>query len=171
MTRMNRSGLVVAAALVLLTSASAFAQESAVVTGQLQVTASVVPNCRLNAAALSFGAYDPLQRNATVPLTATTDLTLLCTRNTPATVSLDFGVNGTGGQERALGLAEERLRYQLFRDPARTMLWGTGGDAVSVGAATGVASPMTFPVYGSIFPAQEVSSGAYSDIITARVDF
>lgn len=167
----KRAGQALIVALIAAGATTLHAQQTEVATAQLQVLASVSSNCRLNVLPLDFGSYDPLDRNSSEPLRAETDLSLLCTRNTPATVSLDFGVNASSIDGRSLALGPDRLRYQLFRDSSRTQIWGSGADAFSIGAAPGIREPLTLPVYGAIPPAQEVISGSYSDTITARVDF
>jgi spore coat protein U-like protein len=162
--------LLVLSGLLLVTIAAA-AQEVPLATAQLQVNATVVPNCRLEALPLDFGAYDPLGAHSSVALQAYTELILLCTRNTSATISLDGGVHGTSIETRALAQGLERLEYQLFHDSARSTIWGSGASAASIGQTLGTREPAVFPIFGSIPPAQEVTAGSYSDVITARVDF
>ncbi|MGZ7030531.1 MAG: spore coat protein U domain-containing protein, partial [Thermoanaerobaculia bacterium] len=58
---------------------------------RMDVTATVVANCRLTVPPLTFGAYDPLDAHSVQPDDALTTLIVNCTRNTSASVTLDFG--------------------------------------------------------------------------------
>ena len=66
--------------------------------------------------------------------------------------------------------ARDRLDYDLFQDPGRTIHWGdrSGMDTLEV-LTTG--APQTVPVYGQIPGGQRVRDGIYSDMITVRVLF
>jgi spore coat protein U-like protein len=138
---------------------------------RMDVTATVVPNCRLTVNALSFGIYDPLANHSTQPADATTIMRVNCTRATGASVSFDSGRNGAAGGERLLaGPGSERLRYQIFRDSARSQVWGIGAESF-VFLSRGVTQPEELTVFGRILPSQEVSPGSYADILTATVHF
>ncbi|HSP14434.1 MAG TPA: spore coat U domain-containing protein [Thermoanaerobaculia bacterium] len=138
---------------------------------RMDVTATVVANCRLIVPALSFGTYDPLAAHATQPADASVDVTLNCTRNTPAALSFNFGLHSPSGGNRAMGgPGSADLRYQIYRDAARSEVWSQGTEALRL-VAHGVGVPDQFTVFGRIPPAQEVDPGAYSDVLTATVDF
>jgi spore coat protein U domain-containing protein, fimbrial subunit CupE1/2/3/6 len=138
---------------------------------RMEVTATVVANCRLIVPALSFGTYDPLAAHATQPDDAAVDVTLNCTRNTPAALSFDFGLHSPSGGGRAMGgPGSSPLHYQIYRDAARSQVWNRGTEALRL-IAHGVGVPDQFTVFGRIPPAQEVDPGAYSDVLTATVDF
>lgn len=148
----------------------ALAQEQ--VSTTLRVTATVVPNCRVDIQPMSFGLYDPLLDHSTAPLQAQAEMSLLCTRNVPANIELDQGGYGTDIRARLLGLGSDRLGYGLFLDPARTRVWGIGNDAMVLnGTERQGSDPLLLTIYGAIPPAQEVIAGDYTDIVTARVNF
>lgn len=140
-------------------------------TGKIEVSAVVVSNCRLTISPLLFGEYDPLGVHQAQPLDAVTDLRLLCTRNAGATISLDNGVHAAGAGERRLQNAGDALDYRIFRDASRTQAWGEGSDALVLSSTTGGIEPERITVYGRIPAAQQVLSGAYTDVVTAKVDF
>lgn len=150
--------------------AVALAQEE--VTTTLQVSATVVPNCRVEIQPMAFGLYDPLLDHSTAPLQAQAEMSLLCTRNVPANIELDQGSYGTDTRARLLGLGAGRLGYGLFLDAARSRVWGIGSDALVLsGSEREGSDPLILTIYGAIPPAQEVVAGDYTDIVTARVNF
>ena len=153
-----------------LAVAPAQAQSSASAT--VLVTARVVPNCRVDIQPMNFGVYDPLLSHAASPLHAQSELSLLCTRNVPASIELDAGSYGANTRARTLAQGGIRLGYGLFTDAARNRVWGIGSDAfVLNGTEREGQDPLRLTVYGAIPPAQEVLAGDYSDIVTARVNF
>lgn len=145
------------------------AQAEKTLTAKLAVSATVPPNCRLTVEPLAFGSYDPLGENAGRDLDATAAVVLTCTRDSHANVVMDSGRNGAG-RVRSLSYAGSMLAYEIYRDPARTQVWSTGGDAMRV-VSRGLQSPSELVVYGRIPAGQEVPAGSYTDVITATVDF
>lgn len=140
--------------------------------GELEVRATVVPNCRLTVDPLDFGDYDPLVRHEAAALDAESEIRLTCTRNSPASISLDHGrFAPSESGSRLMSDGSQRLAYQLFQDSSRASIWGKGEDSVSVLGTSGFSKPHTLTIYGRIPPGQEVLSGSYSDVITAIVDF
>lgn len=151
-------------------AAASIAQADSVGT-RMDVTAVVVANCRVVVPALGFGYYDPLGANASQPADASSLLTVMCTRNTTATISFDSGLHGFAEGDRGMsGQGQERLRYQIYRDSARSQVWMTGAEAMRT-LSKGVSQPDELTVFGRIPPRQEVEPGAYSDVLTATVDF
>ena len=154
-------------------SAIAMTAQAGESSAPVRVTASVVPNCQIEVRPMDFGTYDPLQAHATTPLQAQSELLLLCTRQTPAAIEFDAGFYGVDTRARALGLGGIRLNYGLFSDAARSFVWGTGPDAVTLSGSEERpdGEPLRLTVYGSIPSGQEVQAGDYTDIVTARVSF
>lgn len=138
---------------------------------RMDVTATVVVNCRLVVPPLSFGSYDLLAANAVQPADASATVSVTCTRNTSAALSFDFGLHPPSASDRAMkGPGPEILRYQIFRDSARSLVWGQGGDAMQM-LSKGIGQPDLFTVFGRIPPQQEIEPGVYNDVLTAAVDF
>lgn len=162
--RTTRHILSFAACLVLATSLHA-ASESA----PLTVSAEVVSNCVIATSNLAFGQYDPLAQNATQELSASANVTMLCTRSTSAALSLDSGRNPIGASRNLAGTSQH-VSYQLFRDAGRTQEWGGGVSGIQF-ISEGVRKPQQVTLYGRIPPGQEVVSGMYTDVVTATVDF
>jgi spore coat protein U-like protein len=151
--------------------AAATAARAGTVGARMDVTATVVVNCRLIVPPLAFGTYDPLAANAAQPADASAVVSVTCTRNTTAALSFDFGLHAASTSNRGMtGPGPETLQYQIYRDSARSQLWGSGGDAMQL-LSKGIAQPQQFTVFGRIPPQQEIEPGAYSDVLTAAVDF
>lgn len=137
---------------------------------RMDVTATVLTNCQLVVPPLSFGTYDPLSSHAVQPADATAVVTVICTRNTGAALSFDFGLHSPAGDRVMAGPGVESLRYQIYRDAARSQVWARGADSVQI-LSRGISNPEQLTVFGRILPRQEVEPGAYTDVLTATVDF
>lgn len=136
----------------------------------LDVSAEVAPNCVIAISNLAFGKYDPLGQNANQQLDAAAEVTMVCTRSSRASVTIDGGRNPIGSS-RTLAGSSQHIAYQLFRDAGRTQQWMGGvADGLQV-VSQGIHKPQQLTVYGRIPPGQEVISGAYTDVVTATVDF
>jgi spore coat protein U-like protein len=96
-------------------------------------------------------------------------LTVQCTSGTAYNLALDGGQNaGTGGvTDRRMSDGTSFLPYQLYRDSARSLVWGdTVGTNTLAGTGTGAAQ--TIPVFGRV-PSANVPAGSYLDVVTATV--
>ncbi len=143
------------------------------------VTASVTANCTISASNMNFGAYDPITANNTggADLYATSTLTVACTKNAPNVwIGLDSGANGASavGTSRAMAAGGGNfLSYELYTsdpNPAPGAAWGnTALTGYSYVAASKAATAIT--VYGRTPLGQDVSAGAYSDTITATINY
>ena len=168
MTGRLRQTLTIAIAMV--SAAAALADGRATV--KMDVSALVTPNCRMTLTPLNFGEYDPLGANGSQELDATATVTLTCTLNSVATITIDGGQHPAGSNlSRQLASTDQRLSYEIFRDAARTQVWASGSNAVRYVSLTGISSASELTVYGRIPPGQEVASGSYNDVVTATVDF
>lgn len=151
----------------LLASSVSFA---AAATASFQVSATVASQCSISATALSFGTYDP---TASGDNHASSTIAVTCSNLQGVTVALDKGTTATSTEgARLMALSgKPSMSYGLYSDTARTLNWGTTSGAVST-AGTGLASPVTLTVYGSIPKNQyTVAVGGYSDLITATVTY
>lgn len=137
-------------------------------TDSFTVSATVLATCEIAANDLAFGAYDPV---AAAHLDAATTLSVTCTNGTPYTVALDLGggLGATTAARRMINGADT-LNYTLYRDAARTQLWGQtiGVDTL---AGTGAGSAATINLYGRVPMLQTAPSGAYEDTITVKVEW
>jgi spore coat protein U-like protein len=142
-------------------------------TASLSVTASVAANCTITTAPVAFGAYDPVGANAAADLLATGTVTVACTKGAPTTIDLGNGTNFLAGSRR-MNSATDFMNYALYKDAARTLVWGTGpglvGGTTAAYTAASVA-PTAITVYGTVPMAQNVSVGAYSDTVVATINY
>jgi spore coat protein U-like protein len=131
----------------------------------------------LSTTPLAFGQYVP-SRNVPSDFTATLHLTCVASGTTSAIVEGTIGLIGPGGPAgRHLADGRHRLRYQLFVDPARTILWGDGIGDTRTKPISGMVGPIdsmrqTFTIYGRILARQsDAAVGNYSDQITAVLNY
>lgn len=170
--------LMFVALITLIAAPMAFAATATVPNNQIQ--ANVAKNCTIAWGTLNFGAYDPLAANAAAGSNLTnsaTTITVTCTKKTPFTVGLSDGANpvAVGGQRRMLNgsYAGEYLNYELYLDNAFSTRWDAlaGTNFWTVAAASGVATPNTHVVYGSVPKGQDAAEGSFLDTVTATVNF
>lgn len=139
----------------------------------IPVAATVENQCTVDSFSLNFGTYDPLSLNAAAPLDAATSIVAYCTRGTSATISLSSGLSYAGGARRMTGPAGAFMRYNIFRDSARTVEWNSVNTVVQtstsktvpLGGLSGV------PGYGRVPAGQNVRAGNYTDTVVATVNY
>jgi spore coat protein U-like protein len=150
---------------------------SMVVAGSAQAAA----DCTAAAGGVAFGAYNPLVTTAD---DSTGTVTVTCTNtgggNTTVnyTLALSTGVSGAYSQ-RHMKAGTPMLNYNLYRDSARSVVWGngsggtsqiTGSLTVGSGAGNGTRSA-TYTVYGRVQAQQDAAPGTYSDSIVITLTF
>lgn len=154
------------------------------VTAVLSVTATVNPNCTLSTSPLSFGRYESLQANATIPLNGSGTVSIACTKGSAPRINLDLGQNANGTRRYmtlAGGGAADALYYELYQPPAAvpgvgclfpgSAAWGPTPAQAFVPSAPANRAARTFNVCGTIPPGQFVSVGSYADTVVATVNF
>lgn len=135
-------------------------------TTSVPMNGSVTGTCSLSAASLGFGTYNP-----GAVLDSTADVSVNCTNATPYTVSLNGGLNLSGGTRRMAGPSGSFLSYGLFRDSARTSAWGDGTSLGAKVSGTGSGNQQNLPVYGRIGANQLVRAGSYSDSVQVTIEY
>jgi len=114
----------------------------------------------------AFGTYDTL---STAPLDAVGTIAYQCSPPKP-TVQISTGSSGTYSA-RTMRSGAATLRYNLYLDAARTMIWGDG----SAGTFTDSPNPgnvtRSIPIYGRVPANQDAASGSYSDTILVSFVF
>jgi spore coat protein U domain-containing protein, fimbrial subunit CupE1/2/3/6 len=140
--------------------------------GNFQVTATVVSSCNVSGSTLNFGSsIDPL--SASVPLDATSTLTVQCTNTTLYSVALDAGSNAGGAANfgaRAVKNGSRTLGYQLYTDTGRTTVWGNGTGSSTV-AGTGSGSNQSLTIYGRLPSLAGAVPGGYTDTVTVTITY
>ena len=144
-------------------------------------TLAVAADCSASATGVSFGIYDAA---ATLPDDSTGSLTVSCTytgggvRDVSYVVTL-FSANSSSPATRWLATGSSRLYYNLYRNAARTEIWGdgTGGSYVvsgSVKPGPGVGNETrttTYTVYGRVPERQDADAGSYADTVVITLTF
>lgn len=115
---------------------------------------------------VAFGAYDPIVANAAAPRDATGQIRYRC--GAAPLVTLSAGAAGSY-QPRQLRQGAKALAYNLYRDAARTQIWGDGTAGTT--AVVGQRGNRTLVIYGRIFPGQPAAAGSYGDTIVATLNF
>jgi spore coat protein U-like protein len=141
--------------------------------------AAAVTDCRISSSAgMAFGSYDVL---SAFPDDSVATVVASCTRNggpqnVTITLQLSQGANGTSVTARQMintGPAGGFLAYGLFRDVARSSVWGfsPGVDAHSqvLAIPNNQTRMATFTIYGRIPAQQDVAVGMYNDQVTATI--
>lgn len=126
--------------------------------------AIAVPACSATlSGGLDFGPYDVY---SPAPLTATARLRLTCPKGLTPQITISAGNSGAFDwrELRSLG---DALRYNVYQDAGMTIIWGdgTGGSSAYLSAAGNA----QLTVYGRVPAAQDVTSGAYTDLLTVTV--
>lgn len=162
-------GLSLASAGILLSPSAALAQTSQTSTGQLRVSLSVQAECKLTSTSdLAFGTTGVIQ----TAINSTGAIGVQCTNTTPYNIGLNAG-SGSGATVSARRMtsgAGAYIIYEIYRDAARTQIWGdtVGTNTVS---GTGNGAVQTTTVYGRV-PAQTTpAAGSYTDTVTVTVTY
>ena len=121
--------------------------------------------CTLSVGPLQFGRYDS---RSDQPCDFTATLVYRCTGFSPTIAILGGG--GGQGFERRMMQGAKSVRYNLYLDAARTLIWGdgTGGSGVYPGRA---GSEQRVTIYGRVSPHQSVPAGAYVDAVAVAVHY
>ena len=139
-------------------------------------------DCSITTTGLAFGAYDSA---ATQPDDSTATITVTCVYVPPSATSVSYTVtasNGTFGNSptaRRMGAGNGRLAYNVYTDPARTQVWGTGtgGTVVASGSMTvgpGVGNgtrTRTHTIYGRALAQQPSDPGSYLDSLVLTLTY
>lgn len=150
-------------------------------TANLNVSASVAPNCTIATTPVAFGAYDPVVTHAGAALDATGTVEVACTKGATATITLGLGSNSTGTTRRMSDGGTEFLSYELYKQPGTTpgaacnytgaAVWGTTGTDAFTTTAAPTKGTRIYNVCGRVAGGQDVPSGSYTDTVQATVNF
>lgn len=123
---------------------------------------------------VAFGAYNVLSPSNN---TSNGTLVFACkgigAGTDDVTVTLSTGNSPTYGPRYMLNGPTTQLDYNLFLDPADSIVWGDGTGGTSIYGPTAVTNDqtVTLTIYGMIPAGQDVPAGSYSDSITATINF
>jgi len=147
---------------------AAVRSEAATVTTNFTVQITIQANCAINSAStLDFGTQGVLSAN----IDQTSTIQVTCTNTTAYNIGLSAGTGaGATVATRKMTSGGNTIDYSLYRDAARTQVWGTtiGTDTVSA-TGNGAAQPHT--VYGRVPPQTTPAPATYTDTITVTVTY
>lgn len=133
--------------------------------------------CTVAAAPVEFGNYNGVTRSV---VNATVGITVSCVDLLFVLVSYRISVSaGQSGDPsfRYMSSGPNRLRYQMFVDPARTTIAGDGtaGTSTIPGNARTLSglfsASKTETIYASILADQPAVPGYYSDAVTLQITY
>lgn len=167
----------------LATSSSVFADTK---TQNFTVNATIISGCILgsgSADAASFGninfgsSITTLSNNIDIASSSNAgSIVIKCTPGTNVTLGLDSGLNATGlitsGRLMKLSTGSSTLRYQLYQDSNRSIIWGntTNGGLPLVVSTTGAVQQIT--IYARMFSTTTMPTvGQYSDTVVVTVTY
>lgn len=125
--------------------------------------------CSLSTTSIVFGSYNVF---SSAPVDSTGTVTYNCNGNTNVLITITKGQSMTF-LPRELQKGTERLAYNLYRDAARTTVWGdfTGGTSAHTDLSPAKKEDVSITVYGRIPPGQDISAGSYTDSVTVVLNF
>jgi spore coat protein U-like protein len=131
----------------------------------LAVNATVVNACTITAGNVDFEETISLSK----PLLAEGKILVTCTSGSAYTLALSAGSSGNV-LARLMKGAGGKVKYQLYRNSPRTIVWGDGTGG-SVAQGTGNGNSQKYSVYGLVPSQTAPNPGRYQDIITATIRF
>jgi spore coat protein U-like protein len=160
--------------------------DAATLTTTMPVSVQITAGCTLSAAGINFGNYTA--GPGAPALTATGSVSVTCPSNLPYKVSLNTGtalqdsVIGPNGptNHRAMTFSNnEQLGYELYKDAARTTIWGDSDMANTYPngtsqPGTGSGANQTLTVFGFVPGGQSInapSTAVGTDTITVTLLF
>ncbi len=129
-------------------------------------------SCSVSTTGVSFGTYDP---TSAAPGDASGTVAVNCTGVVSlfgsVEISASAGASGNAAQ-RSLRQGAEALNYNLYVDPARSVVFGNGA-----GGTQTITAPLNglllfnqnAPIYGRIPARQWARTGSYSDTIVITI--
>ena len=131
--------------------------------------------CSASTPNLAFGSYSGTLGIAT---DSQTTLTVTCSSFISILVGYSISLSaGNSGNSAARELRQSAnvLNYNLYSDPLRSSVWGSGGSSVSDSfllSILGIGVDRLYPIYGRITAGQiNAPAGSYSDSITVTVAY
>lgn len=122
---------------------------------------------------INFGSFASVPTNVdVVSASGAGSVVVTCTPGATVAISMDYGLNGGSVTQRYMtnSGATASLAYQLYQDSARTKVWGTGSQAMTVSSFP--ATTQTYPVYARLFSfTTSPTAGTYNDTVTVTLTY
>lgn len=126
--------------------------------------------CRVSVnASVSFGPYDVFGNDH---VETTGQISWRCQGRSPWPVQITISRgNNHDGISRRLAQGGEFLRYDLYRDAGRTVVWGDGTYGGSYTAVYPGGGWIPLTIYARIPKSQDAAIGTYTDSVTVIINF
>ena len=127
-------------------------------------------SCTAATTSVNFGTYNVF---ASSPTDSTATIALNCGGNAgPVRISIGRGSAPTFPSRR-MSNGPDRLSFNLYRDAARTAIWGDGTQTSQVEIVASVPNgrPYLLTVYGRVPAGQDVSAGTYTESVIVTIDY
>ena len=127
--------------------------------------------CTVSTSPMAFGSIEATSGPA---VDSAGSVNVNCDAPAAYAIRMDAGIH-SGGQFVARGMSRiegfETMQYNLYRDAARTLIWGDGSGGSSMVTGNNPGTSQSIPLYGRIYSGQNLPPGEYSDIVTVTVDW
>jgi spore coat protein U-like protein len=126
--------------------------------------------CSISATGVVFGSYNVFSSS---PVDSTGTIVYRCSGDVDGVlIAITKGQSPTF-LPRQLEKGAEELSYNLYRDAARTLVWGdfSSGTSAYIQIDPPNNQNVSLTVFGRIPPGQDISAGSYSDTVTVVVLF
>ena len=134
----------------------------------LLVSPAAEAQCTISATGVNFGPYDVFEPT---PTDSNGTIQYQC-HGSVREVRVSLGPGSGTFAARTLRRGAETLGYNLFRDAARTEVWGDGSAGTGFYFVRNAAPQLqTLTVYGRIEAQQDVTVGVYTDTVVVSIDF
>ena len=153
----------------------AFAIASFAVPAQAQVqgddlnaSVTTVSGCTVSATDMNFGTPAP----AATSVNATSTVTVRCSGPAFFWIEMDRGQYAAGTQRRMRGTNGDYVNYGIYRNAARTQVWGAGLLGNSRWGAILLGNTANYTAYGRIVTYNSAAlAGSYQDTVTVTLNF
>jgi len=138
--------------------------------GSNDASAQPSPSCTISVTSVAFANYNVF---TTSDYDSAGTVTYRCNAQTAnISIALSDGSSSTFSP-RTLRKGSEVLNYNLYRDAARSTIWGdgTGGTSLYTNANPPNNNNVSVTIFARIPAQQDVSAGSYSDTVSAVINF
>jgi len=120
----------------------------------------------MSAQGVNFGSYDPFGRSS---LDGAGNIAVTCDLGVAYAIALSSG--GGTYAARVMANGPFLLRYNLYTDASRILVWGDGNGATTTVGGSGAATATNLTIYGRVPAEQNAHVGNYFDSVVATVTF
>jgi spore coat protein U-like protein len=145
-------------------AAAPFAAWAGTTTATVDARLRVDTSCRLFTEPLAFGTVNV----NSVSVDATSTVRLSCGPSVAYSVAIDNGLYFNGERRMYGGVGNLYTAYEIYRNAARTLVWGSGANQLS--GVTPADGEVTLTLYGRV-PDTRKPSRPYIDQVTVTVSF